>query len=76
MAYSACKIMNISDSPLVILGQELQRKELLRISDEQRIDCANSDALIKHIVNATVQICDADGPLEGLASQIAHLQKY
>jgi len=76
MAYSVCKIKNISGSQKTIRSQVLDNNDTYTISDIDRINWATDDNVIDGITNDDYQVGDSSTWLSSHASQIAHLQDY
>jgi hypothetical protein len=76
MAYSTCKIKNISGAQLTLKGQLYEIAETLTIADNDRVSHASDDAVCDAVVADDIAIHDSEGALTGHAAQIAHLQDY
>jgi len=76
MAYSICKLKNISGSQKTIRGQILANNASYTIQDIDRIDWANDDDIVDGIANDIYQIGDSSEWITSHAQQIAHLQDY
>ena len=76
MAYSTCKIKNISAGVLSVRGQQFQVDEVFPIIDIERVAHASDDGVCDAIVADEIEIQDSEGAIIGHAAQIAHLQDY
>lgn len=76
MAYSTCKIKNISGAQTTVRGQLYEVEESLPITDSDRVAHATDDGVCASIINDEIEIHDSEGAIVGHAFQIAHLQDY
>lgn len=76
MAYSTCKIKNISGAQITLIGKLYEIDEMIKIQDIDRVNYATTDDICDSIVADNIQIHDSEGALVGHAAQIAHLQDY
>lgn len=80
MAYSLCKIKNVSGSSATLHGKDFTNNELYTIPDFYRVDWAMSDEVMSAITAGNFEVHDGTGIIGGLlstkAAQIAYLQGY
>lgn len=76
MAYSVCKIKNISGEIKQLHEKEFAIDEIFTIADEKRQGWANNDDVLKAIAEGIFEIHDEVSVISGIAEQIKWLQLH
>ena len=76
MAYSICKVKNISGAVNTLHGHEFQVDDIYDIKDSVRQSWASSDDVLTALSSETHEVHNSVGVIEGLSNQINHLHDH
>lgn len=76
MAYTVCKIKNLTGEITVLNGHTFQIAEVYTIQDSVRNTWAHEDNVLQAIADGDYEVHNGDGAITGLSNQIDWLKKH